>query len=397
MRVCLLYDCLFPHTVGGAERWYRSLAERLVADGHEVTYVTLRQWPRGERAQIDARVRVVSVGPRMGLYTTSGRRRILPPLVFGAGVLWHLLRHGRGYEVVHTCSFPYFSLLAAAAVRPLWRYELVVDWFEVWSRAYWLDYLGGLQGRVGAAIQRLCARVPQRAFCFSELHSRRLGEEGLVGPRTVLRGLYSEGTAGAAAIAAEPLVVFAGRLIPEKRAPLGVEAVASAASRVPGLRAVFYGDGPEREALREAIARCGVQDVVLAPGWAEKELLERDMRSAMCVLLPSRREGYGLVVVEASARATPSVVVAAEDNAAVELVEDGINGVVAVQGTAEAVADAIVRVYEMGMGLRERTASWYAQNAEMLSLESSLQAVLDSYRGGVVQDAGAPASPSARA
>ena len=48
VRVCLVYDCLFPHTVGGAERWYRTLAERLAAAGHEVTYLTLRQWERGE-------------------------------------------------------------------------------------------------------------------------------------------------------------------------------------------------------------------------------------------------------------------------------------------------------------------------------------------------------------
>ena len=37
MRVCLVYDCLYPFTIGGAERWYRNLAERLAASGHEVT------------------------------------------------------------------------------------------------------------------------------------------------------------------------------------------------------------------------------------------------------------------------------------------------------------------------------------------------------------------------
>ena len=132
MRVCLVYDCLFPYTVGGAERWYRNLGERLAADGHEVTYLTLRQWGRDERADVPG-VRVVSAGPRMELYASGGRRRVLPPLVFGAGVLWHLLRHGRRYDVVHTASFPYFSLLAAALVRPLRRFRLVVDWFEVWS------------------------------------------------------------------------------------------------------------------------------------------------------------------------------------------------------------------------------------------------------------------------
>ena len=86
MRVCLVYDCLFPHTVGGAERWYRNLAERLAADGHEVTYLTLRQWPRGADPGVPG-VRVVAVGPRLGLYTASGRRRIGPPLAFGLGVL----------------------------------------------------------------------------------------------------------------------------------------------------------------------------------------------------------------------------------------------------------------------------------------------------------------------
>ena len=136
MRICLVYDCLFPYTVGGAERWYRNLAQRLAADGHDVTYLTLRQWPRGERGEVPG-VKVVTAGPRLALYRGAGQRRILPPLVFGAGVLWHLLRRGRGYDVVHTASFPYFNLLAAGAVRPLHRFRLVVDWHELWSRSYW--------------------------------------------------------------------------------------------------------------------------------------------------------------------------------------------------------------------------------------------------------------------
>src|SRR5688500_9396095 len=100
MRVCLVYDCLFPHTVGGAQRWYRNLAERLADEGHDVTYVTMRQWERGAEAGVPG-VSVVPVAPRMSLYT-AGRRRILPPVVFGAGVLLHLLRRRNRYDVVHT-------------------------------------------------------------------------------------------------------------------------------------------------------------------------------------------------------------------------------------------------------------------------------------------------------
>ena len=233
MRVCIVYDCLFPWTVGGAERWYRNVAQRLAAAGHEVTYLTMRQWESGEPPDLPG-VRVVAVTPRMALYGEDGARRVAPPLVFGAGVLAHLLRHGRRYDVVHMCSFPYFSLLAAALARPLGRYRIVVDWFELWSEAYWREYLGRLGGRLGRAVQGLCLRVRQRAFCFSDLTARRLREEGLRGDATVLRGMFSGPETPPVPVPAEPLVVFAGRHIPEKRAPAVVRAVAARALRCGG-------------------------------------------------------------------------------------------------------------------------------------------------------------------
>ncbi len=379
MRVCVVYDCLFPHTVGGAERWYRNLAERLSSEGHEVTYLTLRQWERGERAQIEEGVRVVSAGPRMALYTTGGRRRTLPPIVFGLGVLWHLLRHGRRYDVVHTASFPYFSLLAAGVARPLGRYALVVDWHEVWSRGYWREYLGRAGGAVGYAVQLACARVPQRAFCFSQLHAARLRREGLRGEVTVLQGEYAGSLDPPVAHPAEPLVVFAGRMIPEKRAVSGVAGVVAAAERIPGLRGAFFGDGPEHGAVLDAIAAHGARQSIAAPGFVAAEEVDAALRRALCMLLPSRREGYGMVVVEAAARGTPSILVAGEDNAATELIEHGVNGFVAADAGAETIAAAIVAVHDAGMALRESTAEWFGANAERLSLEGSLRTVLDSY------------------
>ncbi|HXD55759.1 MAG TPA: glycosyltransferase [Solirubrobacteraceae bacterium] len=382
MRICLVYDCLFPHTVGGAERWYRNLAERLILDGHEVTYLTLRQWERGGRAEMDPRVRVVTAGPRMELYTADGRRRTLPPIVFGAGVLWHLLRRGRRYDVVHTASFPYFSMLAAAAARPLGGYTLVADWHEVWSRDYWREYLGRLGGAIGYGVQLLCARLRQRAFCFSELHARRLRAEGLRGEVTVLRGEYAGPLETARARPAEQLVVFAGRMIPEKRAAAGVAGVAAAIERLPELRGLFFGDGPERGRVLSEIAAGPAPERIEAPGFMPAEQVDEALERALCMMLPSRREGYGLIVVEAAARGTPSIVVAGEDNAATELIEEGVNGFIAESAEPEALAAAIVRVAAEGHALRESTASWFNANAERLSLESSLRAVLASYAPG---------------
>jgi glycosyltransferase involved in cell wall biosynthesis len=378
VRVCIVYDCLYPYTIGGAERWYRNLAERLAAAGHEVTILTRRQWPRGAEPALPG-VRVVAVVPAMGLYTSGGRRRLLPPVVFGTGVLAHLLRHGARYDVVHTASFPYFSVLAAARARKRGGYRMVVDWHEVWTRAYWRDYLGPLGGAIGRRVQRLCARVPQQTFCFSRLHERRLRELGVNGPVTRIEGQWVGATTSGPPVPARPVVVFAGRLIPEKRAESLVPAVAAARERIPDLGAEIYGDGPERVNVLRAISEHGLANWVTAPGFVDAAVLEQAQATALCLALPSSREGYGLVVLEAMSRGVPVVVVDGPDNAATELVEEEVNGIVAASAEPGALADAIVAIHAGGAAMRDSTARWFRANARRLSLERSLTTVLEAY------------------
>ena len=165
------------------------------------------------------------------------------------------------------------------------RFELVVDWFEVWSRSYWRDYLGGAGGRVGALVQRaLRARSPARLLLLRA--ARRAPARGGAArrgdrpARAVRRGRPSAPTPRAA----DPLVLFAGRLIPEKQATLGVAAIALAAradrgtaGRVSRRRPRARGAGGDR--------RARAAGVVSAPGFADAETVDAEMRRALCMLL----------------------------------------------------------------------------------------------------------------
>jgi len=272
---------------------------------------------------------------------------------------------------VHTASFPFFSVLAAGILRRWRGYSLGVDWHEVWTRQYWHDYLGAL-GMFGWWVQALCARFDQSAYSFSQLHAGRLRQLGR--EATVLTGEYAGGEFLPEDAATPLTVLYAGRMIPEKRVPFLVQAFALVSKQRPKLRLRIIGKGPEQDAVANEIARLGLQGQAELSGFVDQDELDRAMSDAAVIVLPSMREGYGMVVVEASARGVPSVAVQGPDNAAVELIDDGENGCVAEDNT-QALADAIVHVCDHNAEMRQSTVSWYARNAERLSLDSSLRIV----------------------
>jgi glycosyltransferase involved in cell wall biosynthesis len=379
LRILLVYDRLYPHSIGGFERFYREVAERL-ATRHEVTFLTRVQWPDDDCPDPPAGVRLVALDCGQKVYTASGRRRILPPIRFGMGVLVHLLRNRKRYDIVQTGSFPFFGLLAVALVRILGGPPVATDWVEVWSDDYWKSYLGGLGGWAGAAVQSLCIRLTTHAFALSPLTKYQLREHGYQKGVVVLNGMSTACAPGPLRLEREPLVVFAGRHIPEKHATAIPAAIAVAQQFVPGLRAVVFGDGPERMKVLAEIARLHLENSVTSPGFVPWRDVDDAMSRAMCLILPSEREGYGAVVMEGIERGTPAIVVRAPNNAAVGLIVEGVNGFVAANLNPAELAAQIVKVHRGGTELLSRTHQWFKEHAEEVSIEGSIARIEQTYQ-----------------
>ncbi len=276
-------------------------------------------------------MRVIDVSREDALYGPDGNRAVGPPLRFGRGVLaashapWTRVRrraHGllpvllgaRGGGGAATGRVPARDRLARGV-------EHARTGATTWA---------GRRGASGYAVQRRCVRVRQRAFCFSRLlpgAARRGGPaRARDGARGRVRGLARAARAarGGRRSSSSPAATSRRSACLRCRA-----AIARARARGLDVRGLILGDGPERPVVLAEIAALGLEGIVEAPGFVDSEVVDDALRRALCLLHPSSREGYGLVVVEASAHGTPAVVVAGPDNAAVELVEPGVNGFVA--------------------------------------------------------------------
>lgn len=135
------------------------------------------------------------------------------------------------------------------------------------------------------------------------------------------------------------MIAFAGRLCSEKGIHVLLDALPLIRSRVRA-RVLLIGEGEERERVISTIAERGLTEVVTLTGGVDdvRPLLVR----SDVVVVPSLREGFGRVVIEAFAAGMP--VVASATGGLTELVSDHVNGILVPPGDAGALAEAVVAI-----------------------------------------------------
>ncbi|MDA0167464.1 glycosyltransferase family 4 protein [Solirubrobacter taibaiensis] len=143
-------------------------------------------------------------------------------------------------------------------------------------------------------------------------------------------------------------VLGVGRLVAKKGFDTLVDACALLDARGVPFEALIVGqDDKDGKALRAHIERSGVPVALPGPVGPAELLDEYRRAGALCMpsrLLPNDRDGIPNVLVEAMAAGAP--VVASNVSGIPELVEDEVNGLLVAPDDPQALADALVRVYE---------------------------------------------------
>lgn len=368
--VAIAFDCLFPVTTGGGERQYRAFAEELVRHGRAVDYLT------AERGEEDSdSFRVVPITQSLRLYDHEGVRRPAAAVKFAFALFRTLLRRRRTYSGVIISATPVLNVFAARAALAWSGTKVVVDYLEVWDRPKWMEYSGKATGFIAWLLQWMAIAITPVATCHSRLTARRLSGEGFRGRLLLSPGLIDDiDDPGRLSDAmAPPYVLYAGRHIADKRVEALPPAVALARKQIPDLRLVILGEGPSTQEIRQSAQGA---DWVDFDGFVDDARLRSLMAGAACLANPSRREGYGLVVVEAAAFGTPAVLVDGENNASVDLVDDAVNGYIAPGADAESLAKAIVAAVHGGRALRARTRAWYEDAVRTRTITQTIQRIL---------------------
>jgi glycosyltransferase involved in cell wall biosynthesis len=138
-------------------------------------------------------------------------------------------------------------------------------------------------------------------------------------------------------------LVTVGNMLPEKGFDLAVEAAAIVFKAHPDWRWEFYGNGTEQRRLRAQVARLGLKQNIRFMGRVP-DLAEAYRRAALYVL-PSRTEGFGLVLAEAKAFNLP-VVAFDVPYGPRNLIQDGVNGLLVQPLDTQGLANAILALIE---------------------------------------------------
>lgn len=357
---------------GGSETYLQRIGGLLADSGIDVTLRTAR-YEGAARDEVVDGVRISRGGGRYTVYIRAGLAMVAARVGVGP------LRRVRPDVVIDSQNgLPFLARLAFG--------RRVVVLVHHCHREQW-PVAGRMLGRFGWWVEsRLSPRLHRRnQYVTVSLPSMRdLADLGIETRRVavVRNGLDQappETLDGARS--STPRVVVLSRLVPHKHIEDALDAVSVLRTRIPDLHLDVIGGGWWQDRLLQHAQRLGIAEAVTFHGHVDEHTKHAVVQRSWVHVLPSRKEGWGLAVVEAAQHGVPTIGYRSSGGLTDSIV-DGVTGLLVddrddlIGRLEELLADEVLRE-ELGAKAeaRSREFSW-AQSA------TAMRTVLDSVHAG---------------
>ena len=356
---------------GGSETYLQRIGALLVDDGIDVTLRTAGYEGAPRRDVVDG-VRISRGGGHYTVYIRAGLAMVAARLGLGP------LRHARPDVVIDSQNgLPFLARLAFGRRVILLVHHCHRDQWPVAGRTL---------GRMGWFVEsRLSPRLHRRnQYVTVSLPSvRDLADLGVDTRRVavVRNGLDlapSETLTGERS--PTPRAVVLSRLVPHKQIEDALDAVAVLRTRMPDLHLDIVGGGWWHERLVAHAQRLGIADAVTFYGHVDEATKHAVVQRNWVHVLPSRKEGWGLAVVEAAQHGVPTIGYRSSGGLT-DSVVDGVTGMLVdnpdelVDRLEQMLCDRVLRE-ELGAkaAARSREFSWPQSAAAMRTVLDSVHA-----------------------
>ncbi len=333
MKICIVTDFFVPHYQGGGERRYYEILKRLVKKGHHVDLICMKIKGVKNYEKIDG-INVHHIGP---VIAKPPKRTKLDFLKFIlAAIKW---LSNKKYDIIEANAWVSMVPVSLIGLFKSAKTITVVHDLSSGKSDQWV------QSRKFAELsEKILLHLPFNKILTvgTVVKKRMVSEYKLKSHKIKVIGdgvdiklidsikIKTKDT---------KTVVYVGRLIPHKHVDDLIKAIELVKKEIPKVKLKIVGSGQEQSKLKNLTKQKRLDKTIKFFGKIKYKDLVKEVKKSQILILPSTREGFGMVLVEAFACNVPCI--AYYSDGVVDVIDNNKNGFLVKQRNIESLAEKI--------------------------------------------------------
>ncbi|MCX9012727.1 MAG: glycosyltransferase family 4 protein [Candidatus Methanoperedens sp.] len=353
MKIALLSTWFPPFIVGSGNRFYE--VGRRLSRSHELHIYTT-----GIDGCVDEEYMEGMHIHRYGIHNISNsveKESYVLNLKFSLHLLkknLELIQKNNKFDIIDcnivSKTLPYASYFISKSTHV----PLVETWHEVWYKENFGQY-SSMMAIPGFYLELYMPKLSDFNIAVSETTKRRLIDLLKVNPNkisVISNGVDLKKFNGVSAEKKHGRILYVGRLESHKCIDTLLLAYHQLKKGYKDIELILIGKGPQRENLENLAQKLNLKDITFLDPMPYDQLIAT-MKSSWILVLPSIREGQGIVLLEAMAAGTPPIAVKAEGSAVGDVIKDNYNGLLVPQGEIENAMQKLLTDEDLYTNLRK--------------------------------------------